>query len=67
MSSEKSTPKTTQKSTPKTTQKSTPKKLGKTAGRIVELMRTNPNITISELMMAVQTYFSAFSKTLQRY
>ena len=43
------------KSTPKNMLKSTPKKLGKTAGKIVELMRANPNITIPELMIAVQT------------
>ena len=31
------------------------KKLGKTAGKIVDLMRNNPQITIPEIAIAVQT------------
>ena len=31
------------------------KKLGKTAGKIVELMRNNPQITIPEIAVVVQT------------
>lgn len=52
---QKSTGKDAQKSTGKDAKKSTGKKLGKTAEKIVELMRDNPNITIPDLAIAVHT------------
>ena len=52
---QKSTGKDVLKSTGKPVGKTIGKKLGKTAGKIVDQMRNNPQITIPEIAVVVQT------------